>query len=87
MWNIITYVFIEWGDWGDCSEDCGGGTQERTCPAGEGNCGGGPTSQPCNTQDCGKWNITLQHFKEHFWCWNSAVVKFPINLRYHFYEI
>ena len=46
--------FIEWGDWSTCSVNCGGGTQERTCPADPEKCGDGPTSQPCNTQVCGK---------------------------------
>ena len=45
-------ISIEWGDWGACSEDCGGGTQERTCPAGNGKCGDVATSQPCNSEAC-----------------------------------
>ena len=43
------------GDWGNCSESCGGGTQYRsiTCPSGKVCLGTKPvTSQACNTQAC-----------------------------------
>jgi len=56
-----------WGDWGDCSADCGGGTQTRvysiSTPAFKGGseCPS-PETQDCNTQACpvncvGGWGV------------------------------
>ena len=47
-----------WGDWGDCSADCGGGTQTRDYSiitnASNGGlpCPSSPETQDCNTQEC-----------------------------------
>lgn len=45
-----------WSDWGDCSAECGGGTQSRTCTNPVPSCNGadcvGGSTQDCNTQPC-----------------------------------
>jgi hypothetical protein len=45
-----------WSDWSECSKECGGGTQTRTCTNPEPTCGGagcvGDSEQVCNTQVC-----------------------------------
>ena len=47
----------DWGEWGDCSELCGGGTQSRAFEVSTAAANGGqecpdPESQACNTAAC-----------------------------------
>ena len=45
-----------WGSWQVCSDDCGGGTQDRACDQPAPHAGGqacaGPAMRPCNEQAC-----------------------------------
>jgi hypothetical protein len=54
--NICDKQDGNWGDFGGCSETCGGGTKTRACDSPSALCGGagcaGSNSETCNTQAC-----------------------------------